>query len=526
MASPGTNRSSPIKRAETPSRRDFLRLAALTHLASSLTPLIERVGQAPSVSGQAPNVIVLVFDAWSALNLPFYGYRRNTTPNLARFAERATVYHRHYSAGMYTTPGTASLLSGLLPWSHRALQLGTGMASAHRDHQAFAAFHYTHRTVAYAQNEFADVFAGDAGSQVDVHIDSDRFNLSNRLLSGLPLLRNDRLAAYESLDAGILQTLDGKDSSVFLGPVNRLLRLHQRVDADHRFAKEYPFGIPDAGQGLFRMSDLVDGALQILSNLPEPSFTYLHFFPPHGTYRPTAQYAHDFDDGWMPVIKPPHPLTKNPWTPEQVGGSRRLYDQYLESWDHETARLFDFLKASGLFDRSYIVLTADHGDMFERGEIGHLRPLLFDPLVHIPLIIWSPGQTERRDVHTATSSIDVLPTLAHLVGNPIPGWVEGQLLPGLGGVEESDRSILSIEAQRSAAWGPLAQLSLSLTKDNWRLTYYNYPGEWQGFEFYDLDEDPEELYNLHEASPAAAREMQKELLQRLAEANAPYLSPG
>ena len=53
-----------------------------------------------------------------------YGYPRQTMPNVEQFAKNAIVYHRHYSAGTFTVPGTASLLTGLHPWSHRALTLG------------------------------------------------------------------------------------------------------------------------------------------------------------------------------------------------------------------------------------------------------------------------------------------------------------------------------------------------------------------------------------------------------------------
>ena len=46
-----------------------------------------------------PNVLIVVFDAWSALDCSLYGYPRDTTPNIKRLAEKATIYHNHYAAG-------------------------------------------------------------------------------------------------------------------------------------------------------------------------------------------------------------------------------------------------------------------------------------------------------------------------------------------------------------------------------------------------------------------------------------------
>ena len=74
---------------------------------------------------ELPNVIIILFDALSAINLSVYGYPRATSPNLERFAARANVYHAHHSAGNFTTPSTASLFTGTYPWTHRAFSLNS-----------------------------------------------------------------------------------------------------------------------------------------------------------------------------------------------------------------------------------------------------------------------------------------------------------------------------------------------------------------------------------------------------------------
>ena len=299
-----------------------------------------------------------------------------------------------------------------------------------------------------------------------------------------------------------------------------LWRSQDRLKRDPNYADEYPLGLPDDTEQ-FLLSDLVDGAIHTLQEITQPSFVYLHFWPPHASYRPTRSFYEDFQDGWQPMEKPMHPRSWDRKPYAELKEANQRYDEYLLSWDAEVSRLFQYLEESGLLDRSYVVITADHGELNERGEEGHFTPLIYEPLIHIPLIVFQPGQKEHKDVHTPTSSVDVLPTLAHLAGKPTPRWAEGRLLPGFGGEEISSRGVFSVDAKQNASFAPLTKTTIALTKEQYRLTYYNYPNG-QEFEFYDLAADPEEMNNLFPSQPQAAQQMKDELLQKLAEVNAPF----
>src|SRR6266498_5223270 len=135
-------------------RREFLKLISLAPVGIYSRPLLKLAETAND--GSLKNIIIIVFDAWSQRHVSLYGYPRRTMPNLEAFAEKATVYHNHYSTGTFTSPSTSTLLTGLHPWSHRAFQLGAGVASAHAGHTIFSALSSTHSTLAYTQNKFAD----------------------------------------------------------------------------------------------------------------------------------------------------------------------------------------------------------------------------------------------------------------------------------------------------------------------------------------------------------------------------------
>lgn len=501
------------------SRRDFLKLAGLASASLFTEPLLQLTNK--KENGQIPNVIILVFDALSAHNISFYGYPRDTMPNLAKFAEKATVYHNHFTAGTFTVPGTASLLTGLYPWTHRALQLGGGITSHHVDHQVFAALRPMYSTLAYAQNHNADQFLYQSKDYLDVHIRAAAFNSQNRFVYGS--FKNDARIAFSSFEDNIIQRGIGYDSSLFLGPAYRLKTLYDRNLVAVAHENEYPRGMPGSAENeLYLLEDLVEGAIDTFKGLAGPSFSYMHFYPPHGPYQPKALFWKKFiGDGWKPKRKDIHPLSEGKIGMGNSTANRRFYDEFLVSWDNELERLFEYLHSSGLMENSYIVVTSDHGEIFERGEIGHFTPLMYDPLMHIPLIISRPGQTQREDIYANTSSVDILPTLAHITGNPIPNWAEGEMLPGFGGDENLSRSIYTVEAKRNSAFGPLERFSVSLTKERYRLTHYRYP-EYENFEFYDLDNDSEELDDLFMQQPSVALDMKNELLDKLADVNRPY----
>ncbi|MDH5646998.1 MAG: sulfatase-like hydrolase/transferase, partial [Candidatus Heimdallarchaeota archaeon] len=86
------------------------------------------------------NILIIVFDTLSAENISLYGYARETMPNLSRIADRATVYHQHYAGGPFTTPGTASLLTGTYPWTHRAFGIQGKVIDKFIDKNIFSLF--------------------------------------------------------------------------------------------------------------------------------------------------------------------------------------------------------------------------------------------------------------------------------------------------------------------------------------------------------------------------------------------------
>jgi len=70
------------------------------------------LGGSCSSSTRQPDVILIVVDTLRADHMSLFGYGRETTPELARIAERGTVFSAAFSGSSWTMPSTVMLLSG------------------------------------------------------------------------------------------------------------------------------------------------------------------------------------------------------------------------------------------------------------------------------------------------------------------------------------------------------------------------------------------------------------------------------
>jgi arylsulfatase A-like enzyme len=495
-------------------RRDFLKVASLAAGGTLLSNFATNPLWAAGNDLSLPNVIVILFDAMTARNLSVYGYRRQTTPNLERFAAQANVYHSHYSAGNFTTPGAASLLTGMIPWTHRAINLSGQVARSLTDRNIFRLLGGRYQRLAFSENVLVNFLLNQFADDIDRYLPPGAFSAAEQIIgTNFP---GDLNTAYRAYD-DFLTANDNPPGSLVFGLAQRLLLRREVALAQ---SAEYPEGLPRTSNYpiFIKLAEVFQGVRETIAGLSAPYFAYFHLWAPHAPYRPTKMFMGIFDDNWRPEKKPPHRFG-NFIAPSHLNTRRLHYDEYVANVDAEFGKLLDFLKQSGVLENSYIVVTSDHGESFERGVDGHVTPLLYDPLLRIPLLIAAPGQKSRVDVYAPTISVDLLPTLLQLTGNPIPAWSEGRLLPGLGGSEEPNRSTFSVEAKSNSAFAPLTVATVAMRKNNFKLIYYRGYEKQDAFELYDLENDVEELDDLYPQKPSAARSLQEELLTRLDEAN-------
>ena len=514
-------------------RRDFLKLAGVSPLGL-LAPRITRMLGAKSQTspdGQK-NVIVVVFDALSAHNISLYGYQRETMPNLTRLAERAIVYHNHFAGGNFTTPGTASLLTGSLPWSHRAFALNTTVDATYADRSIFHAFKNYYR-IAYSHNNVVNTLLNQFKDDLDELIPQRQLYLTNDGFVNT-LFANDDDIASVSWTRIMKRQEDGYSYSLFISRLYELLRDSQLQNLKSLF----PRGIPGIrGDNYFVLEDAIEWLGGRVGEIPQPFLGYFHFLPPHYPYRTRREFYGRFKkDGYQPEVKPMDMFSqdKSPdngtvnVSDDTLLLDRTNYDEFILYVDREFGRFFDRLESSGKLENSVIVFTSDHGEMFERGIEGHSTAVLFQPVIHVPLLIFEPGRKERLDVYTPTSVVDVLPTVLHLTDQAAADWGEGILLPPFGPADvEHPPSIHTIQARGTEKHNPMKEATVTNVKWPYKLIYFfgykrlEVMGE--RVELYNLESDPDELIDLHLIKKDIAEALLGELKARLAEVDKPYL---
>jgi arylsulfatase A-like enzyme len=155
-------------------------------------------------------------------------------------------------------------------------------------------------------------------------------------------------------------------------------------------------------------------------------FAYLHIREPHFPYDPPPPFDTRFGPEG-PI--PPQVRRDIRWITDINQGRRafapgerehlvRLYDGNLAFADQEVGALRKALEAEGLWERTVVIVAADHGEgLFEHGWIGH-NVQVYDESVHVPLIVRFPGGggPRGRRIPAFVDLLDLAPTIADLFG--------------------------------------------------------------------------------------------------------------
>lgn len=213
-----------------------------------------------------------------------------------------------------------------------------------------------------------------------------------------------------------------------------------------------------------------------------PFFLFVHYFEPHKPYTPS------------PEIVPVSPDAAN-----ELNKTVAMYNGEISAADAAVGQLIQKLNDRKLLDQTLIVLTADHGEgLGEHDWYGHIWRI-YDETMRVPFIMAGPQIPEGRRVNVALQSIDFAPTVLNYLRISPPVPQQGQSFLNVWNHPDEIRQPVFLE-KASAPQGsrgfrgwkkfPHAQWAIRTNAEKF---IWSDDGN---YEFYDLENDPEELRNL------------------------------
>lgn len=388
--------------------RDFLvylsplpLVAALLFLfASPVSDLVtgEPAPVAEDVRSTRPVVFLLLDEFPTATLLDTQGrVDAGRYPNFARLSQDATWFRNYTTVNASTTRAVPALLSGDPPEE--------GQQPLYTDHPH-------------------NLFTLLGGSY--------RMNVYETVTQLCPPGVCDATAATRTVQSLLAREgLPGITSDAW-GVFRQLVALHAvgRVQVDEFAEEVVPVEAPSDIRGdpnqVRRQPARFQAFLDGLVDVDEPTLHFVHLILPHGPWR-------FFPDGTQYDSPPEDPpgaflgVWTEPWPPKLTRLRHQLQAQYTDALLGQLVRR---LHDSGLWDRATFVVVADHGGSFLQGEGGRA---LTDGNAHevmwSPLFVHDPGLPAGTD-DVNIQSIDLLPTLADLLGADLPWPVTGHSVVG------------------------------------------------------------------------------------------------
>ena len=332
-------------------------------------------------SSGAPNVLLISLDTTRADHLSLYGYARNTTPNLDKFAENAIVFNRAIATGDMTLSTHASIFTGLYPLQH----------GAHNNPPEFP----TGRTLSDQFLTFTEILAACQFLTLGVVSNSGYLGHSYGLPQGF-------------------HYYDSKFPVVFLRKINRKYLSSWVPEILQPFFKRTDYDV------IYRNAETINSEVfklldKMSENETQPFFLFVNYMDPHRPYIPPSPYdsrypgkLEDFDSTYHKELFNAVIEKRRSVTEAEHRHMVSQYDGEIAYLDYHLGKLFARLKASNLFDNTLIIITSDHGEAFgERDLMGHTMSVYQDQ-VHVPLVIKFPHSKKSAVINQTVSSVDIL----------------------------------------------------------------------------------------------------------------------
>jgi len=320
-----------------------------------------------------PNVLLISIDTLRADHLSCYGYHKMTTPNIDRIGDEGVIFENAYSTAAWTPPAHASMLTGLYPSRHGV-------------------------------------------------VDNNRLNKNIPTLSEVLLTSGYKTAGFvNNSQVGELVGLEkGHETFVEVWKGTGGMSIVNRgMNYLVRNTKEL-MGIND--HGAERTNQLAQRWIR--EKKGNSFYMFIHYIEPHNPINAPHPFKNkywanknsrsiDKKKLYLVAHNPLFCFTKNiRLNEEEIIALKALYDGEVSYLDHKIGELIEFLKRNHTYDNTLIIVTADHGEHFGEHDLYSHVASLYEPILHIPLIIKYPEWIHKRArISELAQLIDIYPTV-------------------------------------------------------------------------------------------------------------------
>ena len=437
-----------------------------------------------------PNVIIIVLGTLRADHLGCYGYPKNTSPNIDKFAKECLLFKNAYSQSHWTLPSHCSILTSRYPSVHGVMERTAKLDPAevtlpeilkNYDYQTAAFTGGLDMKKEHGLDQGFDVYSDDAGDKILGTSD----NIFPKALNWLGSANKDKPAG---------------------SPANRGKPFFLYV---HTYDTHLPYSPP--------ASRCSDTGRSVSEGIGAP---YNTMFAP-GDYQGQFK-GKKLSYEYLKTISGPLPKADIDYVVSQ-------YDGEIAYQDKQLGLFLDKIKESGLDKNTIIVITADHGEsLYDHGSWDRFNSEdLYNSTLKVPLMIRLPDilplkkgglggcpirgdnnplypplirgnnlQTliRNRQVDTDVQLLDIMPSVLKQIGIPVNKDAQGiDILP-----KNTSRDYVMAES--------------SLTKQAFKKGNMKLIASSALYELYDLDKDPQEQVNLASKNPDKVYEMIQELM--------------
>jgi arylsulfatase A-like enzyme len=462
-----------------------------------------------------PNVVFIISDQHKLEAIGAYGSKQAITPNIDELAKTGVVFNNCYTPAPVCAPARASLMTGMYPYANGAIyhkapvkmpdgkikNIGSGYLRETGYHEGI---------VTLAEMFKLQNYSTAAPGKMHVHgelqknVDEDHKEGNSMGFDEI----NTRYYTY--FPGGHYEDEVGEDTYMRYRQFKKYNAVF-KAGADD-FNLDYAPTLVQNEEDNFDMV-VARKSVEFINKRAEDGknfFLHVGFEKPHPPLTTAQKYLdmHNPKDYELPpTYNDWLKKGKYPWVPSWVHSNIQkdsnkaknvmaAYNACVTEMDDMVGRVVKALKDKGLYENTIIIYTTDHGEhLFEHGLMN--KHNMYEAAVNIPFIISYPKLFKQNTVNNSlVSLIDVMPTLAELIGEKIPETAQGiSLVKSLkNGTEINDRVVFS--EFRGAAYlllpGANDVPSRMMRKGDFKFIYTHGIID----QLYNLKNDPDELNNL------------------------------